>query len=140
MNDDGSASVPAEVDVLAEPAGEDLHPATVNLEVHVPQDDTERLPLLPAVSRDSELSAMPEVAHPVNLTLEPEPDPDQHKIQAIQAELAAKREESRKARAMTQLDAKQRYDAQHHQRHARYDVTQSPLQSVEKITILLETC
>lgn len=32
-------------------------------------------------------------------------------IQAIQAELAAKREESRKARAMTQLEAKQKYEA-----------------------------
>jgi hypothetical protein len=38
-------------------------------------------------------------------------DAGANSIQAIQAELAAKREESRKARAMAQLDAKQRYDA-----------------------------
>ena len=51
-------------------------------------------------------------------------NPGSSKIQAIQAELAAKREESRKARAMAQLDAKQRYDAQHRQRDARYDIAQ----------------
>jgi hypothetical protein len=38
-------------------------------------------------------------------------------IQAIKAELAAKREASRKARAMTQLESKQKYEAHRHQQH-----------------------